>query len=104
MGSIVVALCALAASSTSHADTTGEPSVANIQAAYEREAAREAARHDKDLEVLSADCSRAASSPQFLCWVTYASKNHSPRQLNYDVVTMERKGDEWELQGGLCKR
>ena len=80
------------------------PSVAAIQAAYEREAVRSQARHDKDLEVMSADCSRAPSGSQHLCWITYVTRSDPRRALSYDVAALEPSVEGWVLKGGLCKK
>ena len=81
-----------------------EPSVAVVQAAYEREAARDDPRHDKNLEVVAAECGTSQISGRFLCWVTFTSKVDPARTLYYDVAAVENENGGWKLTSGLCRR
>ena len=81
-----------------------EPSVAVVQAAYEREAARDDPRHDKNLEVVAVECFSAKITSQYLCWVTFTSKVDPARTLYYDVSVVEDTSDGWKLTSGLCRR
>ena len=81
-----------------------EPSVPIVQAAYEREAARDDPRHDKNLEVVAVECGSAKIPGQYLCWVTFTSKVDPARSLYYDVAALEVANANWTLTSGLCKR
>ena len=80
------------------------PTVAIIQAAYEQQAANGDKRHDKDLELVAADCSRAPALDQHLCWVTFTTRTNPEKPLYFDVAVIERSGGTWDLKSGLCKR
>ncbi len=79
------------------------PTLATIQAAYEREAAGGSALHDKGLKVIEAACD-GASGERFLCQVTFLSGDDPTERLYYDVVAVARSDSGWELKSGLCKR
>jgi len=82
------------------------PSVAVIQAAYEREEAAGSTLHSKDLKVLQAKC-HDNSGGRFLCEVTFtvASNSQDPNQrLYFDVIAVARTPDGWVLKSGLCRR
>lgn len=89
--------------STTQSPAAIEPSVAIFQAAYEREAARDDPRHDKNLEVVAVECTRKISA-QFLCWITFTSKVDPARTLYYEVAAVEKTGASWKLTSGLCRR
>jgi hypothetical protein len=80
------------------------PDVAIIQSAYEQEAANGSKLHDRGLRVLEATCERGKASDNFLCQVTFLSKDDPRQRLYYDVVAVARTEKGWELQSGLCKR
>lgn len=80
------------------------PDVAIIQSAYEQEAANGSKLHDRGLRVLEASCERGKASDNFLCQVTFLSKDDPRQRLYYDVVAVARTEKGWELQSGLCKR
>ena len=81
-----------------------EPTVQIVQAAYEREAQRGSAKHDKDLAIVSLDCTAAATAGEHLCWVTFTSKTDKAQALFFDVASITRDGDAWTLKSGLCRR
>jgi hypothetical protein len=78
------------------------PDIAAIQTAYEREASAGSAFHDNGLQVLQANC-HDDGIDKFLCEVTFISKG-DPERPYFDIVTVARAGEGWELQSGLCKR
>ena len=69
-----------------------EPSVPIVQAAYEREAARDDPRHDKNLEVVAVECGSAKIPGQYLCWVTFTSKVDPARSLRSACAGPGRAG------------
>lgn len=89
-------LCALAAMFCNSA-----PDITAIQTAYEREASADSAFHDTSLQVLQAQC-RGDDNEKFLCEVTFISKGDRERPY-FDLVTLARAGDAWQLKSGLCK-
>lgn len=89
-------LCALVAMSCNSA-----PDVTAIQTAYERAASADSALHDNSLQVLQAKCHRG-DAQTFLCEITFISKGDRERPY-FDIVTVARAGDAWELKSGLCK-
>ena len=90
-------LCALAAMSCNSV-----PDIAAIQTAYQREASAGSALHDNNLQVLQAKC-HDDGTDKFLCEVTFISKG-DPERPYFDVVSVARADNGWELKGGLCKR
>jgi hypothetical protein len=80
------------------------PDVAIIQSAYEREASNGSKLHDRGLRVLEASCEHGTASDNFLCQVTFLSKDDPRQRLYYDVVAVARTEMGWELRSGLCKR
>jgi hypothetical protein len=82
----------------------GSPAIGDIQAAYEREAARSDGRHDKDLAVTSAECTRSQSQPSYLCWIAYTIASDPKKAVTYDVASVEIVAGGWTLKSGLCKR
>jgi hypothetical protein len=90
-------LCALVAMSCNPV-----PDIAAIQTAYEREASAGSPFHDIGLQVLQAECHDDGTG-KFLCEVTFISKGDRERQY-FDLATVARAGDGWELESGLCKR
>jgi hypothetical protein len=90
-------LCTLVATSCNSV-----PDIAAIQTAYEREASAGSAFHDNALQVLQANC-HDDGTDKFLCEVTFISKG-DPERPYFDIATVARAGEGWELQSGLCKR
>ena len=90
-------LCALVAMSCN-----SEPDMAAIQTAYEREASAGSALHDKGLQVLQAKC-RDDGTSKFLCEVTFILKG-DPERPYFDIASIARAGEGWELKSGLCKQ
>jgi hypothetical protein len=89
-------LCALVAMSCNSG-----PDIAAIQTAYEREASAGSALHDNGLQVLQANC-HDDGTDKFLCEVTFISKG-DPERPYFDIATVARTGEGWELKSGLCK-
>jgi hypothetical protein len=90
-------LCALAAMSCNSI-----PDIAAIQTAYEREASAGSALHDKGLQVLQAKC-RDDGTDKFVCEVTFILKG-DPERPYFDIASVARAGEGWELKSGLCKQ
>jgi hypothetical protein len=80
------------------------PTLPIIQAAYDREIFEGSSLHDKGLRVLEAKCDAEGAGGRFLCQVTYLSTSDPTQRLYFDIVAVARKGAEWELKSGLCKR
>jgi hypothetical protein len=99
---VFVALSALVGPG-SH-QTAQMPTVAIVQAAYEREAASAAARHDKNLEIVAVDCNSGKIEREYLCWVTFTSKNDPAQTLYYDVAAVAGTETDWVLKSGLCRK
>ena len=89
-------LCALVAMSCNSA-----PDVTAIQTAYERAASGTSALHDNSLQVLQVKC-HGDNAETFLCEITFISKGDRERPY-FDIVTVARAGDAWDLKSGLCK-
>jgi hypothetical protein len=90
-------VCALVAMSCN-----AVPDVAVIQTAYAREESAGSKLHDKDLEVLQAKC-HADSADGYLCEVTFTSRSDASQRLFFDIVSVARAAEGWELKSGLCK-
>lgn len=93
-------LCALIAMSCNSI-----PDIAAIQAAYEREASADSTLHDQGLQVLQvlqAQCHDDGTN-KFICELTFISKG-DPERPYFDIVSVARAGESWELKSGLCKR
>jgi len=98
MGPVFGWLCALVATGWCNP----VPDIATIQAAYESEAASGNNLHDKNLQILKAKCHDAASG--FLCEVMFISKGDPTERLYFDIISVDRTADAWQLKSGLCKR
>jgi hypothetical protein len=81
----------------------GVPDITVIQSAYEQEVSNGSKLHDRGLRVLEASCERGTAG-NFLCQVTFLSKDDPGQRLYFDVVAVARTDKGWELQSGLCKR
>jgi hypothetical protein len=82
----------------------GEPTVDIIQAAYEREAQRGDARHDKNLRIRTVECSKGQIKHEYLCWISFTSNADQTAAISFDVATVEETGDGWALKSGLCRK
>jgi hypothetical protein len=78
------------------------PGVAVIQSAYDGAKATDDKLHDDSLQVLQAKC-RNDGTHTFLCEITFISKKDPAERPFFDVVTITRVADGWELKSGLCK-
>jgi hypothetical protein len=78
------------------------PDIAAIQTAYEHEAYAGSTLHDTGLQVLQSKC-HDDGTDIFLCEITFISKG-DPERPYFDIVTIARAGDGWELVSGLCRR
>ncbi len=99
-----VGLALLACSVIGMSCDTPTPDVAVIQSAYEQELSSGSKLHDKGLRVLEASCEHGKASDNFLCQVTFLSKDDPRQRLYFDVVAVARTENGWALQSGLCKR
>ena len=79
------------------------PGLSTIQGAYEREASSQSKLHDPGLKVLESKCHAGAGGP-FLCEVKFVSVTDPSERLYFDIVTVARTAEGWELKSGLCKR
>jgi hypothetical protein len=43
-------------------------------------------------------------SDEFLCEITFVSKNDPAERLYFDIVAVAPREGGWELKSGLCKR
>lgn len=82
----------------------GEPTVDIIQAAYEREAQRGDARHDKDLRIQTVECNQGKIEHEYLCWISFISNADPKGAVSFDVAAVEETGDGWLLKSGLCRK
>jgi hypothetical protein len=83
------------------------PNVSIIQSAYELEASAGSRLHDGGLRVLDAKCHDRPgerSGEKFLCEVTFISTADPSERLYFDIVAVNRDGEQWKLTSGLCKR
>lgn len=78
------------------------PGAAVVQSAYDREQANGSGVHDDSLKVLQAKC-RDDGADKYLCEITFTSKNDSAERPFFDIVTIARVAEGWELRSGLCK-
>jgi hypothetical protein len=90
-------LCALVAMSCNSV-----PDIAAIQSAYEREASASSAFHDAGLQVQQAKCQDDGTGT-FICELTFITKG-DPQRPYFDIVSVARTREGWELKSGLCKR
>jgi len=90
-------ICALVALSCG-----ATPGVAVIQSAYDREEATSNKLHDDSLHVLQAKC-HGDGTDKYLCEVTFTSKRDPTERPFFDVVSIARIANGWELKSGLCK-
>jgi hypothetical protein len=81
------------------------PSVAELQAAYDRQAQVDSALHDSSLRILGTDCAKAEQAYFYFCEIGY----HTSRQvgdrvyLDQALFFRDKRGD-WALLNGLCRR
>ena len=90
-------LCALVALSCA-----ATPGAAVIQSAYDREQTAGNKLHDDSLQVLQAEC-RDDGTDKYRCEITFISKNDPAARPFFDIVSVARAADGWELKSGLCK-
>ncbi len=81
-----------------------EPTVDIVQAAYEREAQRGDARHDKNLRIRTVECSKGKVEREYLCWISFTSNVDPAETLNFDVATVAETTEGWSLKSGLCRK
>lgn len=104
MFGIVIWACSLLGVSCAAAT---DPTVSTIQAAYQLESQSSGSRHDSGLKVVEAKChDKAGDSAEssFLCEVQFISTSDPTERLYFDIVAVTRKGVDWKLVSGLCKR
>jgi len=83
---------------------TQEPTLAIIQAAYEREASKGDPRHDKNLQIVTLECSTGKIAQEYLCWVSFTSRTDATQTLYFDVAAVAETPEGWVLKSGLCRR
>jgi hypothetical protein len=99
---LAVGACALVLAACDRSEAP--PTVAELQAAYARQAATSKAQHDSSLKIVGVDCA-AAGKGRYLCQVGYKSGRQISNRVYIDAAlfTRDPHGD-WTLQSGLCRR
>jgi hypothetical protein len=87
-----------------HAGGAGQlPSVAGLQAAFDREAIVADGKHDRDLKITGLECTPDQS--KYFCQVNFVRTEQSTGQVYLDAALVERRdGGDWKLLKGLCRR
>ncbi len=81
----------------------GAPSAGEVQAAYNRAAARAGASHDADLKVVQVDCRRSEGA-RYACRVDFVKTAADPTRVFLDMAIVERRSPNgWLLVRGLCR-
>ena len=96
--------CLLLLSSCASAAEPAAPTVAIIQATYEREAQRTDSRHAQNLKIVSADCSGTVDGAEYRCWVSFTSTTDPAQALYYDVAAIAHADGGWVLKSDFCRR
>lgn len=81
-----------------------EPTVDIVQAAYEREAQRGDARHDKNLRIRTVECSKGKVEREYLCWISFTSDTDAVGMVTFDVAVVAETIEGWALKSGLCRK
>ncbi|QGM47510.1 hypothetical protein [Methylocystis heyeri] len=83
----------------------GEPTVADLQIAYDAEVSSgEDALHDKNLKIVGAQCA-AESGEAFSCQVGFVKTDEESERIYLDAALVQRKNEGgWKLLRGLCRR
>ncbi len=90
-----------AASGTADA---GAPTVADVQAAYDRAALVAGELHDKDLKIVGVDC-HPGMSGRYSCEVGFVKTDYDRTRVFLDAALVERGASkDWTLLRGLCRR
>ncbi len=99
---LLIGACPLVAASCGPADLP--PTLAELQAAYAREAADSTALHDPTLTIVGIDCAGTGEG-RYLCQVGYRSARQTSDRVYIDAAlfTRDPRGT-WTLQSGLCRR
>jgi hypothetical protein len=80
------------------------PSIADLQAAYDRAAAKAGELHDKDLKIVGIDC-RPSPGRRFSCQIGFVKTDDDLDRVFLDAALVERAASrEWTLLRGLCRR
>jgi hypothetical protein len=84
------------------------PNLAQLQAAYEREASAGEKKaggkpHDKGLKIVAARC-LPGSEPTLVCSIDFVSSDDPDGRLYLDIIAVTETGDTWTLKSGLCRR
>jgi len=78
-----------------------EPTIADVQAAYEQASRTPESRHLPGLQVLGIDCARVASA--FTCQIVFKIAGEDGEREYVDAVAMRPDiRDGWQLVSGLC--
>ena len=79
------------------------PSVADVQAAYDRAALSADGLHDGDIRIVGVDC-RPGTGMRFSCQVGFVKSEFDPTRVFLDTALVERTPKGWTLARGLCRR
>jgi hypothetical protein len=103
LGAFIVAAVAGAGLGLSSRSPSATPGLAEIQRAYDNEAAVAGDKHDKNLKVVGVDCEKDAG-PRISCQVGFVEPADFGDRVFLDAALLERKGADWKLLRGLCRR
>jgi hypothetical protein len=79
------------------------PSVAGVQAAFDREAIVADGKHDRDLKITGLEC--MPDQAKYFCQVNFVRTEQASGQVYLDAALIERRDDgDWKLLKGLCRR
>jgi hypothetical protein len=78
--------------------------MAVIQVGNDREISAGSTLHDKGCGSLRQSATPKAPTGVSCGQVTYLSTRDPIQRLYFDIVAVARRGEEWELKSGLCKR
>jgi hypothetical protein len=79
------------------------PTVAEVQAAYDREATAANTKHDKNLQILSIVRCEKPNSDKYTCLIEFTSRADPKEHLYYDVVSVANQDGRLKLKSGLCR-
>lgn len=80
------------------------PTIAGVQAAFDREAVVADGKHDKDLKITGLECQPNQPSGYF-CQVNFVRSAQTSGQVYLDAALVEQSNNgNWKLLKGLCRR
>ncbi len=99
---LLIGACPLVAAGCGPVDAP--PTLAELQAAYAREAANSKVLHDPTLTIVGIDCAGAGDG-QYFCQIGYRTTRQTGNRVYIDAAlfTRDPRGS-WTLQSGLCRR